>query len=84
MAQTAAHLVDRFIPHVPVRQWVLSPPIPLRLLLAAQPKLVHFRPMFGSYGGAMHRTSLTFVSQAAMRGELGDAYGLKKRMAVVQ
>ena len=63
---------------------VLSLPIPLRLLLAAQPKLVHFRPMFGSYGGAMHRTSLTFVSQAAMRGEVGDAYGLKKRMAVVQ
>jgi len=25
---------------VPVRQWVLSLPIPLRLLLAAQPKLV--------------------------------------------
>ena len=27
-------------PHVPVRQWVLSLPIPLRLRLAAQPKLV--------------------------------------------
>ena len=27
-------------PHVPVRQWVLSLPIPLRLLLAAQPKRV--------------------------------------------
>ena len=40
MAQTAAHLVDHVIPHVPVRQWVLSMPIPLRLLLAAQPKLV--------------------------------------------
>ena len=40
MAQTAAHLVDRVIPHAPVRQWVLSLPIPLRLLLAAQPKLV--------------------------------------------
>ena len=39
-AQTAAHLVDHVIPHVPVRQWVLSLPIPLRLLLAAQPKLV--------------------------------------------
>jgi hypothetical protein len=34
MAQTAAHLVGHVIPHVPVR------PIPLRLLLAAQPKLV--------------------------------------------
>ena len=31
MAQTAAHLVDHVIPHVPVRQWVLSLPIPLRL-----------------------------------------------------
>jgi hypothetical protein len=28
------------LPHVPVRQWVLSLPIPLRLLLAAQPRLV--------------------------------------------
>ena len=44
MAQTAAHLVDQVIPHVPVRQWVRvcqdRLPIPLRLLLAAQPKLV--------------------------------------------
>jgi len=39
MAQTAAHLVDNVIPRVPVRQWVLSLPIPLRLLLAAQPVL---------------------------------------------
>ena len=27
MAQTAAHLVDHVIPHVPVRQWVLSLPM---------------------------------------------------------
>ena len=40
MAQTAAHLVDHVIPHVPVRQWGLALPIPLRLLLSAQPKLV--------------------------------------------
>ena len=40
MAQMAAHLVDHAIPHVPVRQWLLSMPIPLRLLLAAQPKLL--------------------------------------------
>ena len=38
MSQTAAHLVDHVIPHVPLRQWVL--PIPLRVLLAAQPELV--------------------------------------------
>ena len=35
MSQTAAHLVDNVLPRVPVRQWVLSQPIPLRLLLAA-------------------------------------------------
>ena len=40
MARTAAHLVDHVIPHVPVRQWMLCLPIPLRLLLAAQPRLV--------------------------------------------
>ena len=44
MAQTAAHLVNHIIPHVPVRRWVLIGvmrlPIPLRLLLAARPLLV--------------------------------------------
>jgi len=41
ISQSAAHLVDNVIPRVPVRrQWVLSLPIPLRLLLAAQPVLV--------------------------------------------
>ena len=44
MSQTAAHLVDHVVPHVPVRQWVrvcqLRPPIPRRVLLAAQPELV--------------------------------------------
>ena len=34
MAETAAHLVDHVIPHVPVRQWVVSFPIPLRHLFA--------------------------------------------------
>jgi hypothetical protein len=40
MAQTAAHLVDHVIPQVPVRQWVLSFPIPLRILFAAHPELL--------------------------------------------
>ncbi len=40
MAETAAHLVDQVIPRVPVRQWVLSFPIPLRFLLAAHPQLL--------------------------------------------
>ena len=41
MAQTAAHLVDHVILNVSVvRQWVLSLPIPLRILLAAHPYLL--------------------------------------------
>jgi hypothetical protein len=34
MNDTAAHLVDRVIPDVPVRQWVLSLPHRLRYLCA--------------------------------------------------
>ena len=34
MADTAAHLVDRVFPEVPVRQWVLSVPYALRYSLA--------------------------------------------------
>jgi len=44
MSQTTAHLVDHVIRHVPVRQCVrvcrLRLPIPLRMLLAAQPLLM--------------------------------------------
>ena len=40
MAETAAHLVDHVIPRVPVRQWVVSFPIPLRHLFATNPHLL--------------------------------------------
>ena len=40
MVETAAHLVDHVIPRVPVRQWVVSFPIPLRVLFAAHPELL--------------------------------------------
>jgi len=40
MADTAAHLVDRVIPEVPVRQWVLSVPLALRYRLAYDSSLV--------------------------------------------
>jgi len=39
MAESAAHLVDRVLPEVPVRQWVLTFPYPLRFLLAYDPEL---------------------------------------------
>ena len=40
MAETAADLVDNILPRVPVRQWVLSFPIPLRSLFAVYPELI--------------------------------------------
>jgi Transposase zinc-binding domain len=40
MAQTAAHVADHVILHVPVRQWGPLLPIPLRLLFAAQSQLL--------------------------------------------
>jgi hypothetical protein len=54
MAETAAHLVDRVLPAVPTRQWVLSVPFPLRYRLAydrdlATPLLAAFlRAVFAS------------------------------------
>ena len=48
------------------------------------PQPVHYRPMFGSYGGALARTSLSFVSQAALASGLAESYGLQKRLAVVK
>ena len=54
MAQTAAHLVERVIPWVPTRQWVVSMPAPLRYWMAASQELtakVHtiIRTTIGQY-----------------------------------
>ncbi|MGH9562155.1 MAG: urease subunit alpha, partial [Terracidiphilus sp.] len=48
------------------------------------PQPVLYRPMFGAYGGAMHSTSLTFVSQAAMSAGVPAALGLNKQIAAVR
>ncbi len=48
------------------------------------PQPVHYRPMFGAYGNAIARTSLTFISQAAMVADIGQRYGLAKRLAAVR
>jgi len=37
MSETAAHLVDRVVPDVPVRQWVLTVPHGLRYAMAHDP-----------------------------------------------
>jgi urease subunit alpha len=48
------------------------------------PQPVHYRPMFGAYGGALARGSLTFVSQAALAAGVGQRYGLNKTLAAVK
>ena len=40
MANTAAHLIDRVLPAVPVRQWVLSLPFELRRRAAFDAKVL--------------------------------------------
>lgn len=47
------------------------------------PQPVHFRPMFGAFGGAVAATSLTFLSAAAMAQGIGERLQLRKRLAVV-
>ncbi|WP_168560865.1 urease subunit alpha [Rhizobacter sp. SG703] len=47
------------------------------------PQPVHYRPMFGSYAGAMHDTSVTFVSKAGLDAGVPEKLGLKKRAVAV-
>lgn len=47
------------------------------------PQPVIMRPMFGSYGGAIASTALTFVSGAAFDRGLGDRIQLKKQTVPV-
>jgi hypothetical protein len=68
MAGTAAVLVDRVMPRVPVRQWVLSFPIPLRIVFAARPELL--TPVLG----IVHRVITGFlIEQAGLRRGAADA-----------
>ena len=78
MARTAAHKEGDGAPpphpcrsrhpHVPVRQWVLSLPIPLRLLLAAQPQLLS--PVLQ----IVHRTLTRFMlEQAGLKASQADS-----------
>ncbi|WP_324711169.1 urease subunit alpha [Pseudomonas citronellolis] len=48
------------------------------------PQPVHYRPMFASFGGSRHATSLTFLSQAAWESGLHARLGLHKAIGVVQ
>ena len=48
------------------------------------PQPVHYRPMFGAYGGALTKTSLTFVSQAGLQAGIGERFGLNKTLSAVK
>jgi urease subunit alpha len=47
------------------------------------PQPVHYRPMFGAFGGAL-RTSLTFVSQAALANPEVHKLGLRRPLEAVR
>ncbi|MFC0668568.1 urease subunit alpha [Azotobacter chroococcum] len=48
------------------------------------PQPVHYRPMFASFAGARHATSITFISQAALAAGVPERLGLQKRIGVVK
>lgn len=48
------------------------------------PQPVHYRPMFGSFGGALHKGSITFVSQAGLAAGVKERYGLLKNVSAAK
>jgi urease subunit alpha len=47
------------------------------------PQPVHYRTMFADFGLARHRTSLTFLSRAALAADVPGRLGLQKRCVAV-
>jgi urease subunit alpha len=48
------------------------------------PQPVHYRPMFGAFGKAMTRSSVTFVSQAALADGIADRLGVERTLLAVR
>jgi len=48
------------------------------------PQPVHYRPMFGAFGGAIAKGSLTFVSQAGLAAGIQERFGLAKTLSAVK
>ena len=48
------------------------------------PQPVHYRPMFGAFGGALAKGSLTFVSQAGLEAGIQERFGLAKPLVAVR
>ncbi|MCL4686271.1 transposase [Myxococcota bacterium] len=77
MADTAAHLVDRVVPEVPVRQWVLSLPFALRYRLA------YDAPLTSAVLGVFVRTVIASLRRRA-REQWGVTRGQCGAVTVVQ
>ena len=45
------------------------------------PQPVHYRPMFGALAGGVHRSCLTFLSQAAIEHGIAEKLQLKKQIS---
>ncbi len=48
------------------------------------PQPVHYRPMFGAYGGALAASSFHFVSRAGLEAGMAQSLGLAKACVAVQ
>jgi urease subunit alpha len=48
------------------------------------PQPVHYRHMFGAFGGARAATCVTFISQAALKGGVGEQLKLTKKLVAVR
>jgi len=48
------------------------------------PQPVHYRPMFGALGAAMHATRMTFMSEASIDKNVPEMLGLKSMVGAVR
>ncbi len=48
------------------------------------PQPVHYRPMFGTLGGALAATCITFLSDAAMQADVASTLGLRRVVSAVR
>lgn len=48
------------------------------------PQPVYIRNMFASFGSAVHKTSVTFVSKAGMKNKIAEKYGVKRELLPVE
>jgi hypothetical protein len=82
MANVAAHLVDRVLPAVPVRQWVLSLPFELRALAAFRADLIsalarHFvESIFARLRGWARRRGLAEEASGAITHAIPGSLGV--------